>query len=274
MSYESYDLSTQDASPVHLFQFLLDGSYTRFTNHPNAVDALNETWQPANITLGDIETTEDINKNNLDLSLPRDNSFASQFLTDAQDSLCTVTVFRGYQNDPAAEWIAYWKGRVANNRLRRNEITLNCESIFTSMKRPGIRGKMSKLCRHVHYGRGCNLDPHDSASDALYVEDIVSDVSADGLTLTIDAAALQSNGFYRAGMVMAPDGVFRFIRAHTGNQITISQPHVGFVSSDYVRLYRGCDRTTTACLAQNNLDNHGGFPYTPTVNPLGGTRLQ
>lgn len=270
--YESIDLSVEDGSPIHLVQFLYDGTYYRYTpNYGGVLNAVGYNWDYANIAIGDIISTSDIHKNNIDIEMTIDHSFSQIFILNRQESITGLTIYRGYEKNPANDWNTVWKGRVSGYDIRGNKIVFVCESIFTSMKRPGIRGKMSKHCRHVHYGRGCNLDPDDPLN---YTEDIVSDISADGLTLTIDAAALQSDGFYRAGMVRAGDGIYRFIRSHNGDQITISNPHVGFISSDTVRLLRGCDRTIDVCDEQGNLENHGGFPYTPDVNPLGGTRLQ
>jgi len=273
--YSAIDISAQDGSPIYLFLFSYEGTEYRYTSRPEGVNStLGYDWVYANIELGKIGSSEDINKDSLDIKFDIDDVFASQFLTERQDLITSATVFRGYENNPADDWNIFWKGKVGNSSVRGNSIELECESVFSSMRRPGIRGKMSKLCRHVHYGRGCNLDPNASGVDALYIEDIVSDVSEDQLTLTINDAALQADGFYRSGMVMAGDGVFRYIKSHNGTSITVYHPHVGFISSDSVRLYRGCNRTTTSCIEQNNLNNYGGFPYTPDVNPLGGTRLQ
>lgn len=270
--YTTQDTSVQDGSPIHLFQFLLDGMYYRYTNRPEGITAMGYSWEYSNLDMGEVEVDEDINRNDIPLKLPRDNQLAEIFFTDIQDSVCGVTIFRGYE-DALSDFITYWKGRVASFNIMKNTVDLKCESIFTSMKRPGLGEKMSKNCPHVLYGRGCNLDATDSATDALYIEDIVSDISSDGLTLTIASAGLQADGYYRGGMVQAPDGVFRYIRDHVGEQVTLSIIHDGFVSSDYVRLFPGCDRTTTTCSTVfNNLDNHGGAPYT-NINPFNGKRL-
>ena len=272
MTYALTDLV--DGAPVHLFQFNYENTDYRFTNVKGGYTALGYNWSEKGIKMGNVETTEEMNKNNLDLDFSRDDSFGSLFLSEQQDNVTSVTVYRGYHNDNDSEFIALWKGRVASNQERRNLITLTCESIFTSLKRPGLRGRYSKTCRHSLYNRGCNIDPDQPSPLGFYDEDIVSDVSADGLTLTINAASLKANGYYRGGMLRAPDGVHRFIKAHDGDQITVSKPHVGFVASDGVFLYPGCDRSTNICLNRfDNLDNFGGFPYVPSKNPFDGTRL-
>lgn len=273
MSIETIDASVQSGSPIHLFEFYFEGEYYRLTSNPDEISALSYTWTPANVGLGRVETTEDINKNNLDLTFPRTDTLASLYLTDQQNSVSTLTVYRGYEND--GDWVAFWKGRVSNAQSSRNQITLVCESVFTSLKRPGVRGKFSKQCRHSLYGRGCNIDANDSASDAIWVEDEVTDVSADGLVLTIPAAANYSDGYFLGGMIKSDTDVYRFIRGHTGSQITISRAYVDIVSSNTARLYPGCDRSMETCSSKfNNLANFGGFPHTPENNPFNGKRLK
>lgn len=272
MTVDSIDIEVQSGAPIHLFEIYYEGDYYRFTNHPDKVTALTYDWSPKNISMGEVEVTEDINKNNIDLIFPRDDTFATLYISGIQDDVSTVTIYRGYQNDPDAEWIAYWKGRFSSSTIKKNQIILVCESVFTSMKRPGIRGKFSKHCRHTLYGRGCNISLSNSD---YYVEDTVDSVSADGLTYSISAASLQSNGYYFGGMLMSPDGVYRFIRGHSGSSITISKPFSDNTSEGSYRLYAGCNRTMSVCVSRfNNLANYGGFPYTPDFNPMGGGRLR
>lgn len=272
MTIDSINASVQEGSPIHLFEFLMDGQYYRYTNHPDDVEALTYTWTAAKITFGQVTVTEDINKNSLDVVFPRNHSFAISASSEQQDDIITLTVYRGYQND--GEWIAFWKGRVSGNQMKGDKITLLCEPVFTSMKRPGIRRKFTKHCPHVLYGRGCNLDPSDSASDALYVEATVDAISADGKTLTIEETSETTDNYYRGGMVMVASGVFRFVRSNVGTLVTLSKSYDALSVSDTVRLYPGCDRTTTTCLNRfNNLNNYGGFPYTPNNHPMDGSRF-
>lgn len=272
MSIDSIDIGVQEGAPIHLFAFYYEGTYYLFTNHPNKVTALGYDWTPKAIGLGDIEITNDINKNNIDLIFSRDDTFARNYTSGVQDELSTVTVYRGYQNDPDAEWIAYWKGRTSNTTVKKNQITLTCESVFTSLKRPGIRGKYSKHCRHVLYGRGCGLDVEDAS---LYINCIVNSVSADGLTFNITEAGLESDGYYLSGMVRSADGAFRTIFGHSGANVSVYKPYPDNITGTTVRLYAGCDRSMDVCNVRfNNFYRFGGFPYTPEYNIMGGGQIR
>lgn len=271
-TYAQLDASIQDAAPVHLIQMVLDGVTYRYTNRPGGYYALSQQWEYGIFTFGEVATDVDINKNDLSIELPRDNAVAELIYRGVQNDVTSITLFRDNENSSDGP-IAYWKGRLASYQIRKNKMQFKCESVFTSMRRPGLGAKMGRNCPWILYGRGCNLDVHDSGADALYVVATVTAISATGLTLTIPEAALQSDGYYRGGMVMDDAGVCRYIRSHSGNQIVISIIHDGFASSAPVRIYPGCDRTTTVCDGRfNNLANYGGAPYT-NINPFAGNRL-
>lgn len=275
MSYDAYELGEQTGSPVHLFQFVYEEITYYYTSRPVAVTAMGQVWESRKISLGEIKSTEDLNSGELKVQFPRDDTFAAQFLTDIQNHVCSLTVWRRHEHDPDNEYTVYWKGKIVGFNVNSNQLELVGESIYISARRQGLNGKQSKTCRHAVYHRGCNLDPTDSASDALYVEGTLSSVSADGLTLTVAAAGSQADGYYLGGMVRDDDGVFRYITGHSGSTLTIARPHVGFVASDTVRLFPGCDGTRSTCKnVFNNLLNHGGFPDTPDFNPMGGGQLR
>lgn len=269
MTYASLDISTQNASPIHLFEFVRGSNTYRFTDLATDIVALSQTWSSAGLISGSIIQSRDLNKDILDIRFPRSNAFAYQYLNDIQDEITSLTIYRGYENDPDSEFITYWKGRIQSAQVSGNLITLECEPIQSSLRRPGLRARYSRLCRHAHYGRGCGLDPDDSA---WLTEDVIASVN--DLTLEIAAASMQSDGWYSGGMLRAPDGSLRFIREHQGYYITISKAHDELIVGASVKLYPGCDLLPETCRDKfNNLDNHGGFPYMPSRNPFDGSSI-
>lgn len=274
MSIESIDASIEDGSPIHLFEFLYETQYYRFTNQPAniAITALGNTWTSKNIGFSEITLNEDINANNLELTFPRSDAFANQFLTDGQNAITSLTLYRGYEGDN--DWISYWKGRVVSAQITSQEITLACESVYTSLRRPGLRGKFGKNCNNTVYFGKCNIDPNDSSSDAIWTEQLITDISEDGLTLTIPGAASYPDNDFLGGMLRTNDGVYRVITSHVGSTIVINRAHDNLLSSDLARLYPGCNRTMERCSSRfNNLNNFFGAPRTPNENPFGGSRL-
>lgn len=269
MTYQSHDESVQNGLPVHLFLFVNDDVTYRLTDLAKPVVALGETWEPSGIIQGTITQSRELNRDILSLRLPVDHPIASVFTEGVQDSITSVTVFRGYRDDPDEEFVTYWKGRVSTPKIEQNTISLDCEPITTSLRRPGLRARYTRNCRHALYGRGCLVDK-DSSSFA--VVDTITAVA--DLVITVPAASLEVDGEYTGGLLRLSGGDYRFIKGHVGSLLTLNKPHAALQIGESVTVHPGCDRTTTRCVDRfNNLDNYGGFPYIPTVNPFGGGSL-
>lgn len=258
--------STQSSRIEHRFLFVQGDTEYRFTTLPYFVSDSNETWTPAPISMSGVTQTNEIAKDPLKLSMPRDNPLALTFLGTAPDAITTVTVYRGQVG--STEFNAYWKGRVAGSVIGGDTVTLDCENIFTSMRRTGLRAKYQKNCRHALYSTGCTLDIDDHAYAATAV-------AASGYSVTIEPDSSFDSGFFTGGIIKT-DTEMRYISLHSGNTLTLLQPSreliedmngsSGMVS---VTLYPGCNHTMTHCKDKfNNLDNYGGYPWIPTKNPF------
>lgn len=74
-------------------------------------------------------------------------------------------------------------------------------------------------------------------------------------------------------MLETNDGA-RMIVGHTGINITLVSPMPSLVPGQAVRLYAGCDHSTTVCKNRfDNLANYGGFPWIPGKNPFTGDAI-
>src|SRR5690606_18760143 len=100
---------------------------------------------------------------------------------------------------------------------KQNKIKLVFESIFTSLRRPGLRARYSKTCRYFLYGKGCNLNP-----ESFFVAGLVQDLS--GPVVTVAEAALQPDGYYLGGMLRDEIGILGFIVKHVGSVVTLQRP--------------------------------------------------
>lgn len=285
MTYQTQEASVQSGSPVFLFLFVQGVLTWRYTSAAVSVSHLGQLWAPTSISPGAVTQSADMVKDVLSLKFPRDHEFASQFLGYSPDQVTTVTVFRGHLNDPSGQFIAYWKGRVSSFKATGETISVECEPIFTSLRRPGLRARWQRTCRYALYHRGCGLDPEQFGSDGTCT-------SADGVNIVVPEAAALTPGWLVGGMVKTPDGVLRYIVNHAGANIKLIRPVDSLLKavnggSGYglgygnfyggvvpVRLYPGCDHTLLTCKTKfNNLDRYGGFPWIPTKNPMGGSSI-
>lgn len=281
MSYLSRDTSRQSGAPVVLFLFTQGLLEWRYTSAAQPIEALGYTWEPVSVAMGGVTQSNDMTKDTLSVKLPRDDSLATSFLGYVPDQTTSVTIYRGHLDDP--EFLVYWKGRVASYKVTGDNVSLECEPIFTSLRRPGLRARYQKSCRFALYGRGCRLNSEGWATPGRCT-------GINGAVVTVPEAASLPAGWLIGGMLRSPDGILRYIVNHVGDQVTLMRPVKSlveaFANSGYgynygsyyggveVKLYPGCDRSRTTCEGKfNNLDNYGGFPWIPTTNPFGGSSI-
>jgi len=268
MTYAAYETSLDSGSPVELYEFIQGLSKWYYISGAEPFVSLGRTFVPAPITRDRIKQGEDALKETLTLTFPRGNEFAAQFLGFAPDLVTVVNIYRMHWNDPDKQLTQYWKGRVSGAKVSGNTVDVECESVFTSIRRPGLRAKFELSCRHTLYARGCNVN-----QEAYIHSGTLLSISG-GTNLTVGGAGNFPAGYFTGGMVISPDFGSRFITAHTSDQITISRPFQSLSGGETLRLYPGCDHLRETCNVKfNNLDNFGGFPWIPVKNPFGGSSI-
>lgn len=272
MSYDVYEYSVQDGDPIFKMQFVQGLDEFLYTTAPYIIADSNGTWNPVPFDPSEITQSQELNKDGLKIRMPRDNALASTFLGSVPEVITSVTIFRSHAGDTSGEYQIYWKGRVSGVELDSDTVTLNCENIFTSMRRPGLRAIYQRGCRHPLYGNGCNLNDYDFAVT-------VTCASADASTIVCEDLITSDtpDGYYAGGTLETAEGYKRFIIAQSFNILTLIRPLTSLntaiadsgTTGVQVTLYPGCDHTTDHCLNRfANLDNYGGFPWIPNKNPF------
>lgn len=219
---------------------------------------------------GGYQVKGEASKANLEVRLPLGHELSVLLLGSWLEEIATLTLFR----KRASGTSTIWKGRLTGIAPGDEVVKLVFESIFTSMRRPGLRARFQKSCRHALYGRGCWLDPETFALAATLD-------AIDGRTLTVPEAATQPDGWWAGGMVRAPDGSLTYIAGHSGDQLTMNRvsgalatPLASSGPGVAITIYPGCDHSYATCEAKfSNDDNYGGFDYIPVKNPMGGSSI-
>jgi len=282
MSYASIEASTAEGRPYYLYQFIEGEQVWRFTSRASAWISEGDggteiTWEPAAVAHGDVVQTSEIERGRLELTWPLSHPFARRFLAPQGNTRVTLTIFRGHEQVPG-ETVAHWKGRVVGAEVDGQRIMLQAESIFSTLRRAGVRAKYQRLCRHAHYGRGCNLD-----IALQWQTGTVTEVA--GVLVTIPEAAGYPDGWFRAGVLrFGPER--GFITDHAGALIILLRPMPALAAAVadpeldpetdeplpvLIDIAPGCDLRATTCAGKfANLLNFGGFPEIPGRNPLGG----
>ena len=282
MTYDAVEASSAEGRPYYLYQFIEGDAVWRFTSRASDwISAASEggdlIWEAAAISHGDVVQSGEIERGRLEITLPLSHAFAARFLAPMGNTPVTLTIFRGHEQ-VLGETVAHWKGRVVGAEVEGARLILSAESIFSTLRRAGVRAKYQSLCRHALYGRGCGLDIAQHLA-------ILTVAAVSGATVTVPVAAAQPDGWYRGGVLRF--GVqLGFIIGHVGATVTLSRPMPELASAlanpaldpvtgaplpITIDIAPGCDLRAETCAAKfGNLLNFGGFPAIPGRNPFGG----
>jgi uncharacterized phage protein (TIGR02218 family) len=285
MTYDAIEASTAEGRPYYLYQFIEGEQIWRFTSRAGDwISAASEggdlVWEAAAISHGDVVQSSEIERGRLEITFPLSHAFAARFLAPLGNAPVTLTIFRGHEQ-VLGETVAHWKGRVVGADVEGARLILSAESIFSTLRRAGVRAKYQSLCRHALYGRGCALDIAQHLA-------ILTVSAISGATVTVPDAAAQPDGWFRGGVLRF--GVqLGFIIGHVGATITLSRsmpelatalvnpahdPVTGGPLPVTVDIAPGCDLRAETCTAKfGNLLNFGGFPAIPGRNPFGGSSI-
>jgi len=267
MTYAAYESSVESGTPLELYVFATGSVVTRLVTSESNFTLGFDTYTASAVKRDRVKQSSDPFKDGLRVSFPRGDEFASQFIGVSPDAITTLTIYRGHYGDPDAQFQVYWKGRVIGARATENEIGLDCESVFTSIQRPGLRAKFEYGCRHTLYGTECRV----SSTIYRHVGSVL--ITSTPTVIDVSGADTYAAGYFNGGMLIDSFGTPRGIVSHSGTSITLTRQFVS-LPVGAVTLHPGCDHLKETCNTKfNNLDNFGGFPYIPSRNPFNGSSI-
>lgn len=254
-----------------LFRFVESATITTQTSADSDIEYNAEVYEAQPIRRTQAESKNELSRASIDISMDLSNPLAQRHLGSPVDNVVTLTILQ--ITDMGT--YTFWKGRLSTVKATNKGVTLTFESIFTSLRRPGLRGRYQKSCRHALYGRGCKVDP-----ELFAVIGYIGAIA--GTVITVPGLDAYPSGRFRGGMIQAPDGVVRFITNHVGNTLTLSRPFQTLIDlfaingpgTVEVNVFPGCAHNMSDCSAVfDNLLNYGGFPWIPDINPMGGSAI-
>lgn len=271
MTFPTYEQAIQSGAPVELYEFEVGPNIYRYTSAPDDFVYLTKVYAAVQIVRSDVEESGELPKDAITITVPRDADIADRFRVAPPSDVVLVSIYRMHYDDPDADRRLFWTGRALNCEWKGAVADLSCESIYTALKRPGLRRLYQRQCPHVLYGGACGL--LDTAWKTPVTLDTVS-----GITLTATAFGLQPDGYFAGGMVEweAEPGRYerRGIKSHVGTTITLTHPVVGLEAGGTLDIWPGCDHSLATCDSKfSNSANYGGFPFVPNKNPFAGTNV-
>lgn len=269
MPYEAFEASTQDGRPVELYRFERGLLVSRYTSDADPFTFDSATWLPATITRPEIEDSGEVRRSGVSLTVPRDFPIADLYRVTPPSDVVRVSILRVHRVDLDPEVI--FLGRVLGCSFEGVSATLTCESVFTSVKRPGLRRKYSRTCPHVLYGAACGV------VEASFTQGVTL-AGVSGVTLNAAAFDAQPDGYFAGGVIewIRPSGIAerRAIVSHVGANVVITHRIADLAPGALVAASPGCDRTIATCVGKfSNGLNFGGQPYIPIKNPFGGSSV-
>ena len=271
-TYSNLETSAHGGRPVELFRFVHGGQVWTYSSGPET-DHAGEIYVAFPIGRDDMQQTRELGKSGLEVLVPRTCELSLLYLAGSPEHVVTLTVFRthvGASDGP----VVYWKGRIVSvDWPDPATAKLVCESVFTSLKRPGLRARYQRMCRHALYMPGCGVD-----KSAYAVSGTISAINAARTEITIPEAAAHPPDYFMGGFLSTADGTMRFISAHVGPSVTLANPAPVLVDlvgvSGGATIYPGCSRNRETCHERfNNILNFGGWPWIPLRNPFDGRSI-
>lgn len=263
MSYDAIEVSINSGKPIEFYDIYdVEGTHYR---HHTAYETLNlngSDYEPGIINRSDLEVQSfDMNQRPLEVKLAKGNTFASKFIGQPIDSLVNLILYRWHEDDE--DYVIYYQGNLIHIGFDTDALpTCKFESILMSSIRMGHRRRCSRICDLVLYGFGCNVN-----QESYKVNSTITNISADGRTITSAAFATKTDGWFIGGKIRI-GYAYRLIIGHSTNTILIDRPFYNANLYDVFTAFAGCGHNSTSCTGFGNKINYAGNEFLPKDNPF------
>lgn len=286
MAFDDFELSRWLGKPLHLFQFIRQGTILRFANADRDVVIGGFTYVAANISRSEIRQTVERAKDSLKLNLayfltpdpPPEGYPSTQVLgdwwrpyipSDPIKVICLSTHY-GDTDPPLVEWM----GWAIQPEFGDLELVLSCDPNPPAGEPRNQGARYQRGCFKTVYStgiRGCNLDPAPFTVAATLTD-------VDGLTLT--APEFAGSVLPLAGGTLywtRTDGIEeeRPIMAASGTTVQVLYGGAELATGLAVTALPPCPQTWAACEERHaDPENHyGGAIYKPVKDPTSGVSM-
>ncbi len=268
MSFDTQEKSIADGKPVRLYLFELGGNQRwSFCTADRAITLLGITYRPMAISDDGIRMTGEASADTLKVIAPADLAVAALWrsVPPSDEVFLTIRDTHHGLGSTAADADVCWVGSIAGVRWPQDDrCEVICESLSSSMRRPGLRLTYQRGCPHSVYDVECR------ASRVLH--------AVQAAITGLDGASIQHNaagsGVYAGGFIEWQSNgrtERRGIDIEAGQKLTLLGGTAGLAVGGLLTLYPGCDGSSTVCNGRfNNMPNYGGFRHMPGKSPFDG----
>lgn len=273
MSYAEKETSVDDGRPIELFKVSYSGNNWYYTSADRDIAYLGSTYKPVPCGRSELQPTSDPSKSDMTFTFPRDVEVGEVFRIQPPSEVVSMTVFARHISD--SEFVTVWKGRIVDCQWEAQYVKLIGESVFSSLRRPGLRRRYQYQCPHALYGTKCRVDRE-------IWKEIHALTGVSGILIQVNGAVGKPDNYYAGGYVTWENNLNqniekRMVRSSIGATgiLELASIPIALAGGDMVTLYPGCDHTLGpgGCGRFDNEENFGGTPFIPNKNPFGGTAI-
>ncbi len=291
MAFADKELSVAEGEPIELYLFrygeqptsvfgFTDGELDVVVPELIGGQYVNITYRSVPIERSAIKTDGTLERSDIEVRTDQDSPLSDLFRLYPPSQTVTLTIKQGHNNDPTAQFLVVWAGRVTGWGVDPNaggEAKFTCQPISTSLKRVGLRRHYQYGCPHVLYGPQCGADK----AAAKLTRTVLA---VDGATLQLGANWAPSDRIakYLGGLAewRLDDGRIErrtILKSEADGTIGLGGYAYGLSAGRSVDLFYGCNRRMGVgpqpdgdCgPLHNNIHNFGGFAWIPTKSPFG-----
>jgi hypothetical protein len=200
---------TNSAVRRELYEFTRGDAKFYYTSSDKSVQDGEIIYEAITLTRSAIDSSSDLEKNSIDITFALNSKFAQDCLRSALEENTLVKVSRLQFGNIST----LWQGRVTAVKPDGVEITLKCETNYTSLGRAGARYKYQRTCCHDLYGSGCKLDKSQWGIQTTIK-------SVDKLNVQLRDLTKDDN-YFRLGMLQSSTSVNVAIESSSGQSVTL-----------------------------------------------------
>jgi uncharacterized phage protein (TIGR02218 family) len=260
VTYDAKEKSRFGGKPVELYRVVMGLNVWTYTSGDKTVVYADETYAKETITRSQLDQSQENERGSLEITVPRTNPIAQQFVAYIPALLMHLTIYRYHRGDP--EYVVIFVGQVVSAKFEGPQAELVALPLSECYRKSVPVNLFQGQCNWPLFGSACG-----KVKTSYEVVGTLSYVT--GLTIQSSAFGDFADGYFTNGWVETYDGDKRWVTRHVGATITLLSQFTSIAAGDVVRAYPGCDRTIAACKDKYaNLNSFCGFPFTPTRNPF------
>ena len=268
MTYSTFEESSDDGSPLEVYQFVEPGGERwSYCSGDIYVNFNGVTCSPIPIKRDSIVVKGLTSERPLKITVPRDNPLAMRFVKFVPNKSIALQVHRFHRGDLTGDLNIVgdsqlvWAGTIKSVSWEGSNAIITCGLLVSALQRQGPTKLYQRLCPHMLYDAQCAvLESQHNVLGQITIPDLDNP--------SVFTMAEASGAVFKGGYALRNGSEYRTIKDQASNIVTLVSPYNGLETGETIQLFKGCDKSIATCnTVFANVANYGGFPYIPVKNP-------